>query len=167
MEQWLALLDCLRETGSDELALDVAAKILAREPDHSDVRMMRAELLEKNGRTDDAAKEWQAYVNAAPPDAAPETVAGVHERLAKHALGVGDRGQAMMHYEAAYQLTPEALQIVRGMRQLQRKRRSLLGCRSVAVAGARAQQRCERAARAARRHWRVCSASTWVTRRAP
>ncbi len=118
IEHWLALLETLKETGNDQAALAVATRIADRDPTRTEVRISRAELLEKTGDVEAAADEWHRYLDSVSSDADPTVVANIHERLARHALRHVDRRQAMAHYEAAYQLMPESLAVIRGMRAL-------------------------------------------------
>ncbi len=118
VEHWIALLETLKETGDDQGALVVASRIADRDPTRVDVRVARAELLEKTGDLEAAADEWHRYLDSVSSDADPTMISSVHEKLARHALRHLDRRQAMAHYEAAYQLTPESLTVIRGMRAL-------------------------------------------------
>lgn len=118
IDQWLALLDCLRELGKDDEALIVATRILARDPSQSDLRLVRADLLEAAGQADEAASELQAYLDAVQSDADADLIAGLHERLARHSMRAGDSAMALAHYESAYHLMPDSLLIIRGLRAL-------------------------------------------------
>ncbi len=118
IEHWMALLESLKETGDTAGALTAAGRILDREPMRNDVRVIRAELLEKSDAQDQAAEEWRRYLESIGNDADADMLSSVHEKLARHALRHLDRREAMSHYEAAYQLAPESLAVIRGMRAL-------------------------------------------------
>lgn len=114
----LALLDCLRHAGATEDALSLLDSILEREPELAELRAVRAELLEASGRTDEAAAEWSAYLDAAAPTVEPATAAAIHLRLARFATQRGDEGEALRRFDLAQQHQPDNLEAVSALRAL-------------------------------------------------
>ncbi len=118
LEHVLALVDCLRNTGDHDHALEVAARALDLHSDRVELLVARAETLEAAGRGIEAEAEWLRYLELLGSAAHAEQIAAVRRRVAQSALQRQDPHTAIGHLEEAHRALPGALDVVTALRAL-------------------------------------------------
>ncbi len=97
--RWPYLLAALVDERSAADSLPLYRAALAIDPDYAPGHVRYAEALERTGRFDEAAREYQRAIRLMPANA--------HAGLGRLALGAGDPAGAIRHLSRAHDLAPE------------------------------------------------------------
>ena len=101
--RWPYLLAALVDERSAADSLPLYRAALAIDPDYAPGHVRYAEALERTGRFDEAAREYQRAIRLMPANAN----AHAHAGLGRLALGAGDPAGAIRHLSRAHDLAPE------------------------------------------------------------
>ena len=99
--RWPYLLAALVDERSAAESLPLYRAALAIDPDYAPGHVRYAEALERTGRFDEAAREYQRAIRLMPANA------HAHAGLGRLALGAGDPAGAIRHLSRAHDLAPE------------------------------------------------------------
>ena len=99
--EYQAALFC-QQQGNDQASIRGLVKLLKRNPDHREARLLLADLLMEQNSPAEAAENVQYLLDKNPSDA------GAHHALAVLLDASGDEAGAMAHYERSAALEPES-----------------------------------------------------------